>query len=369
MSLNAVSSSFSPVNKRKSPNELSFSELNDGKVQKVSKGLFSSDLSSDKLDLFKESCTSASSDCKRSLEDQKATESFLDCFSFAEDLEGFDLGREVHSPVVDKAIGSSSSARVWPQSCSVVSVGKGRIKEISESSAYQFNGEIIDFIPFINKGKQVQGEHSLAYTIDPSSPRCFPEIPNEDLIVKIPKSKASIKTDYADALKQHDLLKKNLKVPIAEILNRTTCIKDGFFIQKKVRPFEKAPWRDDQSLEEIQRDPELNNYLNQMTEHFIYTLLDTSHPGLDLRWSNFGVALEESSSLQKTLVLFDFFELDDEFYLIAKDALYLISGGNIEVCDYILSCLPKDLINIPKWTIESLKKLPQEILEEKLQGK
>ncbi|MBM3197698.1 MAG: hypothetical protein FJZ58_00385 [Chlamydiae bacterium] len=144
-----------------------------------------------------------------------------------------------------------------------------------------------------------------------------------------------IQAQYRDLQENYTLNLPDMTLPpCALIYNIDTLLTDGYIIQEKVLPFsshsplwnETTPW---DTLSTLQL-----GYLSQLRDLFHYSF--TSHkPGLDLKWDNLGVRSEHKESL----VLFDFYEFDDEFYLNAKGFLHDLSQGNPAIRDFLLEGL------------------------------
>lgn len=255
---------------------------------------------------------------------------------------------QVGSETPPRSPGSSARSS-YPTSCQSVQQDreerqKTALKETRKHKQYFHNDSPI-FPDFTTSS---EGRNSTIYAVL-----------DENLVIKMNQTSSIISSD---SLIQHDdlfsrqtilstnPLDENFYVPIIPILNRNSCTKDGYILQEKIRPFTQAPWSPDQSLISIQENPITASYLDQMTNLFIHTLF-SEKPALDLRWTNFGIKPDATSS-KDTIYLFDFYEQEDQFYLFADESLLLIADGNQEVLDYILE---QCQIAVPRYDISNLK--------------
>lgn len=215
---------------------------------------------------------------------------------------------------------------------------KEELEKERESAVYNLNEKKIRLAPLEVDGKKVEGGNSSIYTLSSiDSDQIYETIENANLIVKMGKESKSMEI-YKAGLKQYDdlIARKDRSFGVEPILNRDTCTSDGFLVQRKITPFKEAPWTASERLEDM--DKKKLDLLDQITNCFIFSLLDREKAALDLRWENFH---QEDGKL----VLFDFYELDDPFSLIAPSSLKEVSNGNPEVAEYILEKLKPHLQN------------------------
>ena len=198
---------------------------------------------------------------------------------------------------------------------------------------------------------QTTGHHAEIGFLTPDQATMIPGIPNDALILKFYTETALAedqgllaKEGVLYALNQYEQLKKDFATttlpPYATIYNHDTLLKDGYCIQERVMPFTKAiiPWDASTSVEDLH--PDYLQLLNsiKLLIHYSFTLKDMRGnllPGLDLKWDNLGFRLDHP----RQAVIFDMYEHDDPFYLIAKNALLDLSQRSSSIYAYFLDGL------------------------------
>lgn len=102
-------------------------------------------------------------------------------------------------------------------------------------------------LEFVYKGLKFQltkklgaGNFSEAWTFQGNT-RLHPKIPNEELVFKKYSEATLAKGNgvlvyLKNSLSQYDQLVRDKIIPVAEIINRDSCIEDGYFIQRRTKP-------------------------------------------------------------------------------------------------------------------------------------
>lgn len=212
-------------------------------------------------------------------------------------------------------------------------------------SSITYNNHFFNIFSLNNlspEGKCVlaKGRHSLAYGISQEEKEMIKGIRNDSLVIKIPYNDpnrlhmpyAAVTKDSIDQYKQ--CIKKDI-IDVAEIFNIKTCRRDGFIIQRKLKAFTTAPWDQSESLKTILEDPIRKSYLDQIIEVCASCFIYMGDFGIDLKWDNLGIELDENSENRDKLILFDFSEEKEEFYLIYKICLGSLSNGNNQILENI----------------------------------
>lgn len=148
-----------------------------------------------------------------------------------------------------------------------------------------------------------------------------------------------IKNFIKTSLNQYYQLKKDFpeNPPIAQLIGLqddlekdfNTIIDQGYFLQEKVTPLCKNDlWNKTTSISEL--STEQLKILNEVKSLFHYTF-NSFETGLDLKIENLG--------FQNRVVLFDFMEHDDAFYLFARESLNNLSQENQSIREYLLEGL------------------------------
>lgn len=212
-------------------------------------------------------------------------------------------------------------------------------------SSITYKNHFFNIFPLINSSPEgggviAKGYHSVAYGISQEEKEMIGGIRNDSLVIKIPYSDRSRRwmpkgAITVDSVKQYKKCIERGIIDVAEIFNIETCQADGFIIQKKIKPFTKAPWDQSESLKTILEDPIRKSYLDQIIEVCASCFINMGDYGIDLKWDNLGIELDENSENRDKLILFDFLEEKEEFHLIYKICLDSLSNGNNHILENI----------------------------------
>lgn len=171
------------------------------------------------------------------------------------------------------------------------------------------------------------------------------DVSDAAVVVKIPKenSHVSIREGLRNSTQQYSNLEKafltlpDRQRPYAKVYNSPK--KDGFILQEKVRPFEKCPWERGARLEDLSQDHrKIVDQIKQLYQDSYTKDRGDERPGLDLSWSNLGK--REGSD---TVVIFDYREDEDGFYIHAKHHLEELSNDSSTIGHYILEGLDEKI--------------------------
>ena len=182
------------------------------------------------------------------------------------------------------------------------------------------------------------GCHSIAFKFKEGQPSFYPNQSNDQLVIKVfhednfnenrglveKEQLKFILQQYAQLASDFSECSPEIK-PYATIYNAESVKNDGYLVQEKINTFEHPLWNKETAPADVDM-----NILRQITHLFVYSYSNREVPGLDLKWENIGLR-----SGSGTLVVFDYFELDDNFYLIYEICLKEISNGNLFVSNYI----------------------------------
>ncbi|MEI8365030.1 MAG: hypothetical protein WCF65_01310 [Parachlamydiaceae bacterium] len=195
-----------------------------------------------------------------------------------------------------------------------------------------------------------KGAFYQVYTLKPNEYQLVPGVPNEKIIVKMPKeelcdparntmrakeARRDFETWLTNAKKQYDEIKGTLRV----VNIHSNILEDGFFIEEKITPLNGSNYCSLWNREFVSK--EAAPVLAQIKPFFDYALKDQSYLALDLRFDNFGV----SENGDVVLVDFREIELDKEFPVdipyrtVAGDNLKGCAQSNLEVVAYFCTSI------------------------------
>ena len=193
--------------------------------------------------------------------------------------------------------------------------------------------------------RPLQGQHSEVKFFLNTTPQFCEEASNDQLVVKLFKEDSFDKHGrivelelFPYSIKQYKQLCDDFKdlpeekKPFTRIYNIETVCDDAYIVQEKITPFSAPLWDRDSKAEEL--NEEQISVLNQIKTLFHYSFLLQGKPGLDLKWANIGLRNDSS-----TLVIFDYYEYEDDFFIIAKHALEDLSVRSPSIYSYILDGL------------------------------
>lgn len=194
--------------------------------------------------------------------------------------------------------------------------------------------------------QRLRGVHSEVMFFLNNEPSFYENVNNDQLVVKVfnretfeeQGMKAVEKNLLRYSLNQYEQLSidyadlPETQKPFAVLYNSETAPENAYIVQEKVAPFQAPLWNINTHINDLSE--ENKSILDQIKDLFHYSYLLEDKPGLDLKWANIGIRPRSN-----TVVIFDYYEYDDQFYILAKPFLADLSQSSPSIRNYILEGL------------------------------
>ena len=262
------------------------------------------------------------------------------------------LKRRASPPVNCTSASSSSSSLNYFQTNSGLKTPKRKTFDLGNDPFAQkvlgyINSNSItkNEITYNLESRRLQGEHSEVKFFLEGTPPFSEEVNNSQLVVKLFKEECfedhgrSVERDllpyslaqYKQLCDDYSHLPEAQK-PFARIYNSFEAQTDAFIVEEKVTPFVAPLWTKDTDITNLTQAE--RSTLDQIKALFHYSYVQNDTPGLDLKWSN--IAMREGSNIA---VIFDYYEYEDLFYILARANLENLSCGSPSIRAHILEGL------------------------------